>query len=405
MHTKNHLFATPSQLAQAQAGAPAPPSAAQLAAQNAQARNLVLAAGVPRFQQIASTSVDPTTDPIITINPKNVGLIRGFFVEVSGSIINSDAGVDVATRTPFGVANMLSNIQFQDMDNVTRINAPGWLLSLINSAKQPLVMGGAYAPNVPMGYGNNWDVEVGPATIAKGVTSAIRMVYYVPLAYTKLDLRGAMWAGVVNSTAQLQLTINQSPLANAGDYTNAIYSGADAGGWSGNVSVTVYQDYIDQIPYMQGQPVLPAGDLGQTYNILQTAMSGLVSGQDYGIPYANFRSFLSTTVVVDNGVTPFLNNGDEINYFALQAANASQLFKYGPNTAAFMARNVFAADPPLGTYFFSHRDRPITTQQFGNMELIVNPNGNINAAASLLVGFEFFAQLNQVTFATSLPNN
>lgn len=381
------------------------PTAADLARANLAARDMVLSYGVPRLQQIYSAAQDPDNNNVVNVVPKNVGLIRGFLVKVEGTIINNDSGADAATRTPFGIANALSNIQFQDMDNVTRINAPGWLLALINSAKQPLVMGGAYAPNVPIGYGNNWDVLTGDATIADTASSAVQMYYYVPLAYTKLDLRGAMWAGVVNSSAQLSLTINDTPGVDAGDRTNAMYYGSDGISWDGNVTVTVWQDYIDQIPMNGGNPILPMQDLGQIYGIQQTAMSGLVAAQDFGIPYANFRSFLSTTVVLDNGVTPFLNNGDEVNYFALQAANASQLFKYGPEEAALLARSVFSTDPPLGTYYFNHRDRPITTQQFGNMELVVNPNNNINAAASLLVGFEYFAQLNQVTFASSLPNN
>jgi hypothetical protein len=146
-------------------------------------------------------------------------------------------------------------------------------------------------------------------------------------------------------------------------------------------------------------------DLGQMYAIQQTAFQGLVSAQDFGIPFANFRNFLSTVVVLDNGVTPFLNNGDEVNYFSLEAANSSQLWKYDAETAAFLARSVFAADPPLGTYYFNFRDRPINTQQFGNMQIMVNPNANINAAASLQVSFEFLAQLTQVTNASSLPNS
>lgn len=379
---------------------------------NLQARETVLTYGVPRLQQIAAEVVaaaNVSSAGVVTVNPRNVGLIRGFLVKVEGTIHNGDGGASVAARTPFGVANMLSNIQFQDMNNVTRHNCAGRSMSLINSAKQPLVFGGAYAPNVPVGYGNNWDVEVGAATIADAADADLQMYFYVPLAYTKLDLRGAMWAGVVNSTAQLQLTINPTPTVDAGDLTDAIYSGIGGAtsGWKAgtSVTVTVWQDYIDQIPYNNGQPILPMGDLSQTYNITDTTLQGLVSGQDFGVPFANFRNFISTILVLDNGVTPFLNNGDEVNYFALEAANSSQLFKYGPEEAALLARGIFAADPPLGTYYFNFRDRNINTQQFGNMQLNVNPNGNIDAAAALRVTFEYFAQLNQVTFATSLPNS
>jgi hypothetical protein len=382
--------------------------------QNMRARDAVLTYGVPRLQKIATNVVlaaDIPTAGVVTVNPRNVGLVRGFLVKVNGTLHNGD-NADAALRTPFGASNMLSNIQFQDMNNVTRHNCPGYAMALINSAKQPLVLGGAYAPNIPMGYGNNWDVQVGAASFATNTDTEVQFYYYVPLAYTKLDLRGAMWAGVVNSTAQLQLTVNPTPMVDATDLTNAIYSGVSGStggvtGWKAGTSVTVevWQDYIDQVPYVNGQPFLPMLDLGQMYAVQQTAFQGLVSGQDFGIPFANFRNFLATLVVVDNGVTPFLNNGDEINYFSLEAANSSQLWKYDSETAAFLARSVFAADPPLGTYYFNFRDRPINTQQFGNMQIMVNPNANVNALASMQVSFEFMAQLTQVTNASSLPNS
>ena len=385
------------------------PSPEQLAQANFAARNLVLQAGVPRLQQIYSKGQNPANGNIVTINPNNVGLIRGFLVKVTGTMRNNDAA-KIAARTPFGALNVLSNVQFTDMDNTIRINTSGYHLGMLNSAKQPLVLGGAYATNVPIGFGNNWDVMTAAATIpAAGADVEVQQYYYVPLAYTKLDLRGAMWAGIVNATSQLQLTINANPVVDAGDLTGAVYSNAGGvdTGWKAdtNVTITVWQDYIDQVPMSQGNPILPMQDLGQIYDIKNTALQGLVPNQDFGIPYANFRSFLSTLVVINNGVAPFLNVGEEINYWALRAANASELFKYGPEEAAFLARSIFAADPPKGMYYFSHRDRPITTQQFGNMELIVNPNANINQAASALVGFESFAQLNQVTFASSLPNS
>lgn len=393
------------------AAAPTQMTPQQMFQRNMDARNLVLAAGVPMFQSIFAQSINPTNQTVVNIPIRNIGLIRGFLVKITGTLKNTDGAGATATRTPFGVANLISQFVFTDLFNTVRIQTTGWHMALINSAKQPLVFGGAYAPNVPMGYGNNWDVDVGPATIADTVDAPVSMYYYVPLAYTANDLRGSMYAGVVNATSQLQVTINPNPIVDTGvDATNAVYSGATVvagtGGWkaASTVSIEVFQDYIDQIPIIDGNPILPQQDLSTIYELKNVALNGLVSGQDFGIPYANFRTFLSTTVVVDNNGT--LNNGDEINYWALRAANTTELFRYGPNEAALLGgRNIFGTDLPLGTYHFSHRNRPINTQQFGNMNLYINPNSSINAAAVLLVGFEDFAMLDQVTYAGSLPTS
>jgi hypothetical protein len=373
------------------------------AQQNAEARGTILLTGVDRMQQIYSTSTNPTNQTILNIAPQNVGLIRGFLVKVEGTIANTNTGASgiALARTPFGASNLLRNVVFTDINNQVRHQTQGWHLSAINSAKQPMVIGGAYAPNIPVGYGNNYDVQTAAATVAAAGTTPVQFYYYVPLSYSKVDLRGAMWAGVVNAVAQLQLEINPTPVVASGDAGLAVYAG-NTGGWSGNVTVTVWQDYIDQIPMLQnGQPVLPQEDISTLYQLNNTTLSALVAGQDFGVPFANFRSFLSTMLVYDNGGS--YNAGSDINYFAMQTANSSNIWKYGPEEAAFLARSTFMADPPIGSYYFDHRVKPINTQQFGNTQITVNPK-TVNANAAIWAGFEYFSQASQVVFAGSLPS-
>lgn len=385
-------------------GGKIPQTPAQQSAQaNFNARAIILTQGVDRIQQISSAAYNPANQTIINIVPQNVGLVRGFLVKVSGTIANTNtASSGVAlTRTNFGAANLLKDIVFTDVNNQTRIQTQGWHVNLVNSAKQPMVLGGAYAPNVPVGYGNNYDVMTAPSSITTGTgTAAVQFYYYIPLAYSKTDLRGSMWAGLVNSTAQLQLQINPNPVVVSGDAGLAVYSG-NTGGWSGNVTITVYQDYIDQVPFVNGQPVLPQQDIQTLYQLNNTTLSALVAGQDFGVPFANFRNFLSTSLVYDNAGT--YNAGTDINYFALQTANSSNIWKYTPEEAAFFARTTFMADPPTGSYYFNHRDKPIETQQFGNTQITVNPSV-VNNGASIWAGFEYFAQASQVVFAGSLPS-
>jgi hypothetical protein len=370
---------------------------------NAMAARGILLAGVERFQQVYSKGVNPANERLLNIVPQNVGLIRGFLVKVEGIISNGGAGV--LNRTNFGAANALRDIGFTDVNNQVRHQTTGWHLNMVNSAKQPMVWGGAYAPNVPVGYGNNYDVITAPSTIAAGAEAPVQMYYYVPLSYSKVDLRGAMWAGIVNAVSQLQLEINPNPAVAAGvDSGLAMYGGSANSGWKAgsNVTVTVYQDYIDQVPMSsEGQPILPEIDLQTLYSLNTTSLSALVAGQDYGVAFANFRNFLSTSLTYNNGGV--YSAGTDINFFALQTANSSNIWKYGPEEAALMARSTFMADPPTGTYYFDHRAKPINTQQFGNTQITVNPK-TVAAGASLNVGFEYFSQASQVVFAGSLPS-
>lgn len=368
---------------------------------NAMQRAAVLANAVPMTQLIQSVAVLPAQQSTINIQPRNVGLIKGFIVEVSGTVTNG--ATNPATRTPFGAANMVRNFQFSDLNNNVRINAPGWALALLDSARQGWGYGGTYANNIPMGYGNNFNVMAAPATIAAGADAPVKMTYYVPLAYSGEDLRGAIYAAVVSATMNLQINVNTTPFDQAADPLDSIYSGNAAGKWKDNtpIQINVYQLYWDQLPVLNGGPVLPMLDLNTIYELKQTTFTGMSAGQDYPMAYANFRDFLSTTVVFDNGGN--YNFGTDVNYFSLTSANFTNLFKVSPEIAALQSRQIFMTDLPGGTYHFSHRDRPINTIAFGNMELNLNAK-TVAAQSKALVFFESFAQVNQLlsTGSTSL---
>ena len=374
---------------------------------NLQARALVLQNSLEEIQQIYTMSFNPTSQNILNIQPRNVGLIKGFLIKVTGTLLTGGTGT--ATRTGYGAMNLLNNITFIDQNNQTRTNTTGYLLGLMNSARLGFGYGGAYAPNLPVAYGNNWSVQTAPATIATTTTAAVSYYYYLPLAYSNTDLSGSIYAGVVTSTLNLQLTVNQNPIINTGDPLNAVYSGNNAtGGWNtGNsCTITVYQVFLDQLPRIQTnqglQVVLPPQDLQTIYALQYTSQTGLTVGQDFGIPYANFRNFLSTIAIYDNAGV--YNTGSDLNYFSLQAANTQNVWKFDPNTAALFARNIFMADPPPGTYYFDSRSSPINTQVFGNMLLNVNPSA-VTTAANIIVGWEMLYSVNQIVNASSLPSS
>jgi hypothetical protein len=364
---------------------------------NAQQRAAVLGMGQKMTQLIRTVSVNPANENIVNIPPRNVGLILGFIVEVSGGVTNGAA--TVANRTGFGSANILKRVTFTDLQNVQRVQTSGRHLALLNSARQGFAFGGAYAPNLPMGYGNNWSPFAAPATIAADADATVRHTYWVPLAYSSADLRGSVYAGIVNATMQLQLDINQNPFVGATDALDAVYSGNANGAWDGDVTINVYQVYIDQIPTMNGAPVLPLLDLNTIYDIKETALTGMAEGQDFPVAYANFRAFLSTFAIYDNGGQ--FNSGSDINYWSLVSANSTQLFKYSPNIAALLARQTFMADPPPACYYFDHRDKPLDTITYGNLELNLNAI-DVQANAKLIMGFEAFQSVTQIPNASSL---
>lgn len=366
--------------------------------QNDMARKIVLDNSVLMVQPIASITVNPTQQNVVNIQPQNVGLTLGFLVIASAGVTNG-AGT-AANLTPLGAANLLSNITYTDLQNINRVQTTGAHIALLNSAKQGFGFGGNYNPQLPLGIGaSNFGVFSAPATIAAAGTGTIRMNYFIPLAYSSQDLRGAVYTGVVNATQNLQLTINKTPFVGATDPLNAVYSGNAAGAYTNNVTLTVYQVYRDQIPTANNQPILPIMDLNTVYDLKNTALTGMVVNQDFPFAFPNMRQFNSVFAIYDNGGS--LNAGTDINYWSLVSANATQLFKLDPLTATLFARQTLMGDPPLGTYYFDFRNKPIDTISFGNMTLNLNAL-SVGANSSLTVLTEAFQQVQAIPYASSL---
>jgi hypothetical protein len=386
-------------------------AAQQQQAQNAMARQAILQNAVERIQQVYSTTQTSLTSSnnVINIVPRNVGLIKGFFVEVAVNVTLTSAAV--VANTPFGAANLIQQVIFNDLQNNTRIQTAGWHLHSVNTARIGQPYGIPYAmdkgsagTNQPVAYGDNWGIQVLPTTLTESTATTLIFRYYVPLAYSKQDLRGAVYANVINATMQLQITLNTNLMVtNTADPTLAVYAATTATAPTYTINsaeIIVYQHYLDQLPMGQNGPILPWLDLSTSYELKNTSLTGLAAGQDFPIPYSNYRSYLSTFFVYDNGGT--LNFGSDINYISLQSANYTNLKKMTPDEWALLTYLFFATGLPKGTYYLSHRDDPISTIQYGNMDLIINPS-TVNTGAQVLVGYEDMAMINLLNNAQSLP--
>lgn len=388
--------------------AQAQPSQAQKIQQamqaNAYARQLVLQNAVEATQSINNLTYTGGAGQIITVPARNVGLVTKFLVEIQATITGT-AGGPAHNLTKIGAANFLSNITLTDLSNQQRINTAGWHLTAVNSAKYRMPYGSANtATDTPFGYGNNNQTTMkAPGIINGAVTSTnVSLVYEVPVAYSSTDLRGAIFAGVVGATFQLQFTVNPNLcVTNTADAVLAMYqSSSSVVATLSSCNINVYQVYLDQLPMGSKGPILPLLDMNVGYMLQNTSQGGLVANQDNQLQYANFRDFMSTTVIYDNAGV--LNPGTDVANFALQTANLVNIFKVDPNIVSLWNRLRMQCDFPTGMYYFDHRAKPIATVQYGNMALVANLSAVTSSASNLLVGWESLAQFNQVTGAGSL---
>lgn len=384
--------------------------------QNAMVRQLILRGGVlgntyfppavdmwQQLNPILPSSVGPGS--VITIQLRNVGLVKRLIVEFSATI--TAGATSTQTLTPLGLSNLVSNVTFIDLGNNTRINTTGWHLNLISSVKRRRVFAAAYSSDTPNGYGNNNNrVMYAPATISANASTPVRFVLEIPFVKNNHDLRGSIFADVTNAVMQVQITLNpQMFVSSTADKTLAVYqsAGSDLASLSA-VAVQCNQNYLDQLPRnpQNAAPILPALDLGTAYLLNNTASGLPVVNQDNGFSFVNARSYESVAYIYDNNGT--LNaNGTDLNYEQVTSANFTQILRYDGMMAVTSERDVLGCDFPLGTRYLDFRHRPINTDQYGNMQLIINPSSVLGSAATFLFGWEAYGIIGQVNQAGSLP--
>ena len=400
---------------------------------NNTARMAIRSLGVRRLQNIFNSTYTTNIPAQVTVTPRNVGLVMGFWVKVVTVVANTSAAT--MTLSDFGPANSLSQIQLNDLQNNTRIQTTGFHLAMINSWKTKRVFASAltgfrgtdtgnqttgntfFGEDSPIGYGSNWTTISAPGSpiAATTGTGTVTMWYYVPLAYNpdnpnSPDFRGAIYANVVNATWQLLLntpgTYGSALVAAYGtDSTQSMFfqtTNVAVACTTTSLTISVYQDYYDQLPTGNSGVLLPIIDLATNYELKYTPQTAVVAGQDFPYQYANFRQFLSTLAIyINTGATGARGVGADINYWSLQAANFSNIWKIEPNLSALMTRQHIGVDLPPGCYMFDSRNRPISTTQYGNMQLVMNPI-TAGAGAYQLICVEDLAITQMLSMAGSL---
>lgn len=383
-------------------------AAANPLAVNKTQRDIVLANAINRWQNIFSQTFTAANlaGTVVNVPIKNVGIIKRFVVQIAATVTR--AAAETQNRTPWGPAAFFSQIVLNDLDNYTRIQTTGWHAFAVSSARRMMAYGSAYTNDSPVQIGSVNAVITAPASF-NGGNQTINMFYEIPMSYGDFDLRGSMFAGVLNATASLQFTINPNFFVAAAATSNALagYQSSTADlGLITVATITVWQNYLDQIPRydsgpMKGQFVLPEMDLQTVYLLQNTALGGLTVNQQNGIPYANMRQFLSTFLMFDN---QGLNAGTDISQLSLQSANFTNIWQVTPTFNFLLTRNMIADDFPRGVHYFDHRVKPISTDQYGNMQLLVTPSTVAGAASQFLVGFESLGFKNQIAKGGSLPS-
>lgn len=390
-------------------------TAANALAQNMAIRQNILANSIPVFQNVRSGSLTwaqgvPTT---WTVLAASVGLIRRFWLELTGTVNGSAA----ATFTPsmFGLTNLLSNVQFIDQNNRLRINTTGPHLHLAAGQKRRRPFGAAMYGNTtpvitdPAGMGANFLVQQSTGVVTAGTPKNFRMVFEIPVVNSNQDLTGAIYANQTTSNNQLQFTLNPNAFVFSADAFNACYLASSALGTSlptlTNLTWTLYQDFLDQLPVDNtGFAQLPPIDIAYALVYQMINPGPMIQAQDnlYALP--PFNVYQDLMLFWDNYTYNTTGAGADVNYVKVQISNTYILLQQDPYINAIRTRNLMGVDMPAAiaatntsgaVYDLDFRHKPLSVNQLSSTNIVFNPSTVATAASNLQIGQEYLWYANQ----------
>jgi hypothetical protein len=355
-------------------------SAAQAMQQNLQLRQMLL--GSAPAQRKALGNFAGQLGGSTRIKIFNVGVTTRILLDVTMTYDVATAAVTPTIKAPF---NVMNRVKLTDFDGTDRINASGYQLFVLNSVRR----------RMQYGYNNGSAAAVltaptaGAGTVGVGRTLNFQME--IPLAFDPTaDLRGALLTQT--AVGEAWVNIDWNTVAVSASDVDSIFNSAT--GVVSNVafSVAAFQEYL--LPQsINGQVPLPTFDLMTVYEFAGALKStdNLAVGSEKLLNYPNVRSVIGSYFNYVNGGA--LNAAPtDIQKLRLIANGNNVLKEYGPRDKLFEQRIYMldGSDLRPGTYFEPHRQKPIETALFGNIQYGITPNTVSAGNTYVEVAFESF---------------
>lgn len=350
--------------------------------QNMMNRMNLLTTGVAMNKQLPLVTGDLGSQ--IRISLERTGIVTGIMLHFEVPVtIATTAGV----VSPCGPHNIAQMVTYQDFGGVQHTRTNGFQLWSAISMKNGDAFGAIPSSNYAGGAGNPYNqfTNILNQPTAIGAAS-IFFSLYIPLAYNPdSDLTGAVMAQT--SVGEHFVTIQlANSLVNADPWIAPYVSGgvtATNAPGTGQVKVQAYQYYIQ--PQNTMGSGLPFIDLGTVYGfeggVANTA--NIASGAQVYTNYPNNRTVYSALFNYENG-GQFTANGTDVNKIVLLANGNTNLREQSPRLMNETARNMANFDLQGGSYYFSHRRQPITTQLYANVQARFDLN-TVNSGPTQIV--------------------
>jgi hypothetical protein len=358
-------------------------------AQNNAAMRAALLATAPRMRKNVLT-VQAQIGQTSRIKLFNVGVLTKLQLYITAAITIGVAIAVPSTKAPW---NLISRLRLTDYDGTDRINFSGFQLFMLNVVRARALYGYHTAANVTAVFTN----PVIPTAIGNGTVSFfmdIPLAFDVDNPIVQLqDLRGSILAQT--AVGEMYLSIDWINSYYTNNDVDSLYSGAGTttvvANGANNINCTVWQEYLlPQAIGSNGEIPLPGVDLMTVYELNGNVRSSdnVAVNTEKLISYPNVRSVIGVYV---NYVQAATMTQGKLNSFRLIANGNNILIDHTELSQLLYQRNymITDADTVAGAYFRTHREKPIETALFGNVQLGIVPN-TVGANPYFELGFESF---------------
>jgi hypothetical protein len=330
--------------------------------QNAIARQMLLGAAMPVRKKVGTFSGN-ALGSTLRVRLLNVGLTTRLIIGVRAQVDITILGVPSAVG---GAYNLLNQVRLIDYNQIERVSADAYSLAMVNGFRKRRTLDTAVASIgfTPAATDVN-AVFVQPTSVANN--QALNFFVDVPFCVDSEmgDLRGLSWSQAVVGEQFVNLKFADALVG-----TDPLLSPYSSGTMTlDDIVVDVWQEYL--IP-PDNPAALPLLDLSTAYEIkgLLRSQSDIASGGQKLINYPNVRNVLSSFHVgIDNNTAM-----DSTDISSLQLLiNSSQIMREDSYASMRRSmRNIVRADASSGSFYEDHRQYPISTALYGNVQLAVN---------------------------------
>lgn len=351
------------------AGQTAQQTQAQLQANNQTARQLLLGSA-PSFQKNLGT-FSGTNGQTTRVKLFNVGITTKLRLFVQAAITIGTATATASVKAPW---NLISRVRLSDYDGTDRVNLSGFQLFILQCVRARGLFGLQTAPQSAVFTNPSVPTAVGNQTVQFFIDVPVAYDIDNPVVQLR-DLRGAILSQTAVGDMYLSIDWLQSLISTTGDI-DSLYSGGGTTTVVGNpatnfINMTVYQQFLmpQAIDFKGGVPI-PQVDLMTVYELAGNVKStdNIAVNSEKLLNYPNVRSVIGAYFNYVTGGTVAQGNLSKVRTLA----NGNNTMREAAELAwLFEQRTWMYSDCDIlpGVYFSTHREKPIETALYGNVQL------------------------------------